>query len=231
MVTRIGASHGWATPLISLLIALGALASVVTWIAGPSRGLLAAARRGFLPPALQRRNKNGVQVGILTAQGIIVSVLALLFVVVPDGQTAFVTLVDMAAALYLVMYVLMFAAAIRLRRTQPDDLRTYRTPAMRLVAGIGLVACVAAFVMAFIRPEGFTGLSGVGYALVVGVVVIVLGVPPLIFVAVRKPSWDLRTEAEKATADTVLVNPGPAAPVAGAGTPVASGPDGANTPN
>lgn len=198
MVTRIGASHAWATPLLSLLIALGALASVVTWIAGPSRGLLAAARRGFLPPALQRRRKNGVQAGILTVQGIIVSVLALLFVVVPDGQTAIVTLVDMAAALYLVMYVLMFAAAIRLRRTQPDVLRTYRTPAMRLV---------------------------------VGVVVIVLGVPPLIFVAVRKPSWDLRTEAEKTTADNVLVNPGPAAPVAGAGTPFASGPDGANTPN
>ncbi|WP_279072045.1 hypothetical protein [Microbacterium lacticum] len=47
----------------------------------------------------------------------------------------------------------------------------------------------------------------------------------------RKPSWDLRTEAEKTTADNVLVNPGPAAPVTAAGIPVASGPDGANTPN
>lgn len=198
---------GWATPLISLLIALGALASVVTWIAGPSRGLLAAARRGFLPPALQKRNKNGVQVGILTVQGIIVSVLALLFVFVPNGQTAFVTLVDMAAALYLVMYVMMFASAIRLRRTKPDVVRTYRTPAMGFVAGVGLVACVAAFVMAFIRPDGFTGLSDVGYAVIVGAVVVVLGVPPLIFAAVRRPSWDLRTDAEKAGADQVLVNP------------------------
>lgn len=32
----------WGTPIISLLIAFGAFASVVTWIAGPSRGLLAA---------------------------------------------------------------------------------------------------------------------------------------------------------------------------------------------
>lgn len=43
----------WGTPVISLLIALGAFASVVTWIAGPSRGLLAAARdrrlRGRIP--------------------------------------------------------------------------------------------------------------------------------------------------------------------------------------
>ena len=47
---------GWGTPVISLLIALGAFASVVAWIAGPSRGLLAAARTGLMPPALQKRN-------------------------------------------------------------------------------------------------------------------------------------------------------------------------------
>ncbi|MCC2315110.1 APC family permease [Cellulomonas xiejunii] len=202
----------WGTPAISLLIALGAFASVVTWIAGPSRGLLAAARTGLLPPALQRRNKAGVQVGILGVQGAIVTLLALLFVLVPNGNTAFIALVDMAAALYLVMYILMFAAAIRLRRTKPDVVRTYRTPAMNLVAGVGLVACIAAFVLAFVRPSGFTGLSEAAYPVVVAAVVIVLGGPPLLFYALRKPSWDQRTEAEKSSADIVLVNPPPASP-------------------
>ena len=202
----------WGTPVISLLIALGAFASVVTWIAGPSRGVLAAARTGLLPPVLQRRNKAGVQVGILIAQGIVVTILALLFVIVPNGNTAFVALVDMAAALYLIMYILMFAAALRLRRSHPEVKRTYRTPAMKLVAGVGLVACIAAFVLAFIRPEGFSGLSTITYPLVVFAVVIVLGVPPLIFYALRKPSWDLRTPEERATADNVLVNPPPSKP-------------------
>lgn len=45
----------WGVPVISLLIALGAFSSVITWIAGPSRGLLAAARTGLMPPMLQRR--------------------------------------------------------------------------------------------------------------------------------------------------------------------------------
>ncbi len=97
---------GWGTPVISLLIALGAFASVVAWIAGPSRGLLAAARTGLMPPALQKRNAHDVQEGILIPQGIIVTVLALLFVLIPNGNTAFATLVDMATALYLVMYML-----------------------------------------------------------------------------------------------------------------------------
>ena len=56
---------GWATAVVSALIAAGALASVITWIAGPSKGLLAAAETGLLPPALQKRNKAGVQSGIL----------------------------------------------------------------------------------------------------------------------------------------------------------------------
>jgi putative glutamate/gamma-aminobutyrate antiporter len=197
----------WGTPVISLLIGLGAFASVVTWIAGPSRGLLAAARTGLLPTALQKRNKAGVQVGILIPQGIIVTVLALLFVIIPNGNTAFATLVDMAAALYLIMYVLMFAAAIRLRKIHPEVKRTYRTPAMNLVAGIGLGASLAALVLAFVRPSGFTGLSTWGYPLLVAAVVILLGVPPLILYALRKPGWDVRTSEEKRTADNVLVNP------------------------
>ncbi|MFR8510940.1 MAG: APC family permease [Bifidobacterium adolescentis] len=199
---------GWGTPVISLLIALGAFASVVAWIAGPSRGLLAAARTGLMPPALQKRNAHDVQEGILIPQGIIVTVLALLFVLIPNGNTAFATLVDMATALYLVMYMLMFAAAIRLRNTHPEVRRTYRVPAIRLVAGVGFVASAAAFVLTFVRPAGFTGLDSVSYAILVAVVVLVLGLPPLVLYGMRKPGWDLRSDAERNT-DTydVLVNP------------------------
>jgi amino acid transporter len=198
----------WGTPVISLLIALGAFSSVVAWIAGPSRGLLSAARTGLMPPALQKRNAHGVQEGILIPQGIIVTVLALLFVLIPNGNTAFATLVDMATALYLVMYMLMFAAAIRLRRTHAEVRRTYRVPAIRLVAGVGFVASAAAFVLTFVRPAGFTGLNSVSYAILVAVVVIVLGVPPLVLYASRKPGWDLRSDAEReADARDMLVNP------------------------
>ncbi|WP_241222903.1 APC family permease [Bifidobacterium samirii] len=197
----------WGTPAVSLLIAVGAFASVVAWIAGPSRGLLAAARTGLLPPAMQRRNQAGVQVGILIPQGVIVTVLALLFVIVPNGDTAFATLVDMAAALYLVMYMMMFAAAIRLRRTRPAVVRSYRVPMLPLVAGVGFAASAAAFVLAFVRPAGFSGIGAAGYALLVGAVVVVLGVPPLVLYALRRPDWDLRGDAERRDAGAVLVNP------------------------
>jgi putative glutamate/gamma-aminobutyrate antiporter len=199
---------GWLTPILSLLICLGAFASVVTWIAGPSRGLLAAARSGYLPGFLQRRNKAGVQVGILTVQGIVVTLLASLFLFIPDINTAFIALVDMAAALYLIMYMMMFAAAMKLRRSKPDVKRSYRVPGIYVIATVGFIACLAAFCLGFIPPEGFGGgAPGWVYPVLVGVVVIALGVPPLIFYAARRPKWDQRTAEEKATFDDVLVNP------------------------
>ncbi|MFK4729614.1 amino acid permease [Agromyces mediolanus] len=187
----------WATAVVSALIAAGALASVITWVAGPSKGVLAAAETGLLPPLLQKRNKEGVQSGILMLQGTIVTVLAAIFIIVPDVSSAFVALIDMAAALYLIMYMMMFASAIVLRRTQPDVKRAYRVPALDFVAGVGFLACLAAFLLAFIPPDGFSAFSPAAYPWIVGVVIVVLGVPPLIFYAVRRPSWDRRSDADK----------------------------------
>lgn len=186
----------WGTPVISALIALGALASVVTWIAGPSRGLLAAAQSGLMPPLLQHRNRAGVQSGILMVQGLVVTVLAALFIVIPNVNTAFVALVDMAAALYLIMYMLMFAAAMRLRRTQPDVVRSYRVKGLGVIATIGFLACAAAFLLSFVPPEGFTGVPPALYPVVVGLVVVVLSCPPLLLYRFRKASWDQRGSAE-----------------------------------
>lgn len=160
-----------------------------------------------MPPVLQKRNAAGVQEGILLAQGAIVTVLALLFVLIPNGNTAFATLVDMATALYLIMYMMMFVAAIRLRISHPEVVRTYRVPALKWIAGVGFVAAAAAFVLTFVRPAGFTGMSSLGYALLVAVVVVVLGVPPLIMYALRRPDWDMRSDQEKRNATGILVNP------------------------
>lgn len=187
----------WATAAVSALIAAGALASVITWIVGPSKGVLAAAETGLLPPLLQKKNKAGVQSGILMLQGTIVTALAAIFIIVPNVSAAFVALIDMAAALYLIMYMMMFASAMVLRRTQASVKRAYRVPAINLVAGIGFLASLAAFVFAFIPPEGFTAFPPALYPWIVAAVIVVLGAPPLIFYAVRKPAWDMRTEEQR----------------------------------
>ena len=188
---------GWMSNVVAGAIVFGALASVITWVAGPSKGLLTAARSGLLPPALQKRNKHNVQVGILIVQGIIVTLLALIYVIVPNVSSVFIALVDMAAALYIIMYIIMFAAALVLRRKCPDSKRGYKVPALKLVAGVGMIACALGFVLSFVPSSSDTGIPNALFPIIVAIVVIVLGTPPLIFYAVRKPSWDQRTDAEK----------------------------------
>ncbi|MCH3967870.1 MAG: amino acid permease [Atopobiaceae bacterium] len=203
---------GWASNVVAGAIVFGALASVITWVAGPSKGLLIAARGGLLPPVLQRRNKHGVQVGILMVQGIIVTLLALIYVIVPNVSSVFMALIDMAAALYIIMYVIMFAAVLVLRRKAADVRRGYKVPALGLVAGIGIIACVIGLVISFVPSSSDTGIPDMVYPIVVALVVIVLGTPPLVFYAARRPSWDQRSDAEKAEDANPLhdeVNEGP----------------------
>ena len=45
---------------------------------------------------------------------------------------------------YLIMYLLMFVAAVRLRRKQPDHPRGYRAPMLVGLCGVGFAASLAA---------------------------------------------------------------------------------------
>jgi amino acid transporter len=178
----------WGTSVMGFLIVIGILASVVTWIPGPSRGLLLVGKEGYLPRSMQKVNGADIQVNILIAQGVIVSILALLFALVPNVSSAFWMLSAMAVQLYLIMYMMMFLSALKLRRTQPDVQRGFRTPAMKLVGWLGFFASVLAFFIGFFQPTGsnVNPLLYVGF-LVVGI--LVLGCGPFIFYARRKPSW------------------------------------------
>ena len=124
--TRLGIA--WATPVVCLLLAFGGIGGVMSWISGPSRGLLWTAQEGEIPPFLAKTNKNGVQISILIVQGVIVTILALAYFVMADVSVAFFLLSAMTITLYLIMYMLMYAAAIRLRYSQPDLKRSYRVP-------------------------------------------------------------------------------------------------------
>ncbi|MFA5250023.1 MAG: APC family permease, partial [Parachlamydiales bacterium] len=71
-------------PAIALLMFVGAFGMVSTWIIGPSKGLLATALDGELPPSLQKTNRKGVHVGILVFQALIISALASIYIFLPS---------------------------------------------------------------------------------------------------------------------------------------------------
>jgi amino acid transporter len=139
-----------------------------------------------------------VQVPLLLLQGAIVTILALVFVVSPNTSSAFALLQDMSVILYMGMYVFMFAAVIKLRRSQPDRERPIKIPAVQLVAVIGIIASVSAIVLGLTPPSGYGSTSALAYGLLVAAGVIILAIPPQFIYRFRRPSWDTDPESLEA---------------------------------
>jgi amino acid transporter len=183
----------WLTPVIGIMLVTASVAGMLTWLAGPSKGLLLISRQeGYLPPFLQRLNKNGVQQNILVTQGAVTTVIALGYALIPSVSSAYWVFSVITTQVYLIMYLLMFVAAVRLRRLHADHPRGYRAPIIRTLCGVGFVASAAALLVGFVPPSQLGTGSPWVYVLVVGGGALGLGLlVPFLFYRLRKPSWRL----------------------------------------
>lgn len=184
----------WLSPIIAVALAFGVLAGVLTWVAGPSKGIFTVGRAGYLPPFFQKTNKIGVQKNILYVQGGAVTFLSLLFVVMPSVQSFYQILSQLTVLLYLIMYMLMFSAAIYLRYNLKKTGRPFRigkngNGLMWFIGGLGFAGSMLAFVLSFIPPSQIsTGSNLVWFGVLVMGTLVVVAAPFLIY-KMRKPSW------------------------------------------
>lgn len=185
----------WMTPLLSFLIAFGGFGTVVAWIIGPSRGLLTAAQDGDLPPFLHKMNRKNMPTSMLIMQGLIVSILAMVFLFMPSVSSSFWILIALAVMLYSVMYGIMFISAIILRHKHKNIERPYSVPGgtigMWIIAGIGVIVSLFTIVIGFFPPKNLVLSDLVFYELFLSIgMVVFIGFPFLILLFKRK-SWDI----------------------------------------
>ncbi|MFF5306024.1 APC family permease [Streptomyces sp. NPDC013161] len=193
---------GWMTPIAAVMLVSASLGGMLTWLAGPSKGLLEISRsEGYLPPFLQKLNKFGVQQNILVTQGVVTTVIALGYALLPNVSNVYWIFSTITTQVYLIVYLLMFVAAMRLRKTQPDHPRGYRVPALHLLCTVGLLASIAALAIGFVPPSQFGGGSVWSYVGIIGGGLVILGLLiPWAFLKFRKPGWRTEASTEDATA-------------------------------
>lgn len=183
----------WLGNVLALFVTYGVIGQVSVIVTGPSTGLVAVGESGFLPPALQKSNKNGINTPILWIQGIFVTLLAFMLVILPSVESAYQILSQMSTILYLILCAMIYMSFLRLRRTQPNKKRGFKVPGGKfvewLIGIVGLAGMIFATVLSFFPPAQINTGSPAVYVgvLVAGVVVFVA--LPLIVYACRKPDW------------------------------------------
>src|SRR6187200_1547512 len=201
-------------PLTALALVSASLSGMMAWLAGPSKGLLKIGRDyGYLPPYFQQLNAEGIQTHILIAQGVTTTIIGLLYAFIPSVSSAYWIFSVMTTQIYLIMYVLMFVAAVRLRRDQPEHPRGYRAPALRTWCWVGGVASVLAILIGFVPPSQFGHTSPVVYGLFILLGIVLIGVaPPLLLYRLRKPSWKTAEATASSGPAAVAQTAAPATP-------------------
>jgi len=149
----------WMTPVIAVLIIIGGISGVSTWVIGPTKGLLVAAEDHALPALFSHVNRFDAPAPLLILQAIIVTILSSVFILMDTINASYWMLSALTAQLALMVYVIMFAAVIRLRYTQADKARPFRimggNRGIWLIAGVGLVTCLLTIGIGFVPPNQF----------------------------------------------------------------------------
>lgn len=163
------------------------VANMVTWTLGANRSAAEAASEGALPAMFEKLHpvhKTPASAAIVT--GLVTTVVIVIYgFMAANAEDLFWTLFAFSSVVFLLPYLLMFAAFLRLRTIDADRPRAYRVPGGNGVAWILSLVCMAFIVQAIVFfiyiPGDFDWnyamsiTAGVAVTLIVGEALIRMG--------------------------------------------------------
>lgn len=174
--------------VMSFLIVIGSLGGMINWIISPAKGLLHASEHGFLPKFLSHINRHGAASRILIAQAILVTLFCSVFLLVPTVNAFYWLLTALSNCLYMLMYILMFLAALRLRLKHPSG--AFKVPlgypGLLFVCLLGLIGAFLTILFGFVPPENIDVGSAGRYATIIGCGILLLTSPAFFLISYKK---------------------------------------------
>lgn len=185
--------------ILIILMAIGGMTAASAWISGPSASLAQAAEDDCIPKIFKKVNSAGVSLPILALQGCLVSLFCTAFIFMPTVSSAYWLLTVIAGQLYLVMYLIMFAAAIKLRARKSESY-AYKINGVKttwFVCILGSVGCLSFILVGFLPPPSL-GLSPYTnyYLLQCASLAIMILLPPLIYYSTQVNNLKSKTQTD-----------------------------------
>ena len=187
MVGAISPPLVWTVRIIAVLMAVGMLGEISSWIVGPVRGLYVTAKVGILPKFFDKLNKDNVPVRLVVMQGLFVTVISTLITLLGgSGNSAFKLAISMTVMAYLVTYILIFLSYMTVVKKHDDWKRGFQLKGGKLVkysvSGVGLASSILVLILCFIPNDSADVGDKAAYimVLVLGFLVI-LALPNIIY--------------------------------------------------
>ncbi|MCC5792111.1 MAG: amino acid permease [Legionellaceae bacterium] len=187
---------GFLSPVIAVLLLIGSVGGMVNWIISPAKGLMLAADHGFIPHWFYKPNQHGVASRILVLQAVLVTFLCSGFLLLPSINAIYWLFTDLSTELYILMYVMMFCAAWRLKSSTGKNKNAFTIPGGKagyyLTCLLGLIGCTLTLIVGFIPPQeamDFGSASQFRLIFSLGIVVMIL---PAVLLYWRKKREDQR---------------------------------------
>ena len=165
----------------------GSLGAMINWLISPANGLAQAAKDGFLPKRLAQENQHGVPAQLLLLQGVVVSLVSLVFFLMPSINGSYWLLLDLSTEVYVIMYLLMFITALKLFC---NSTTRWITPGGKKIAysltTLGLLGCIITLVIGFIPPHNVDVGSPLHYILLFSTGLCLLISPAFMLIRYKK---------------------------------------------
>ncbi|OGT44159.1 MAG: transporter [Gammaproteobacteria bacterium RIFCSPHIGHO2_12_FULL_40_19] len=175
----------WLVIIMCVLVIFASIGEMINWIISPARGLQQAAQSGSLPKVLAENNKQDMPANVLILQAILVSAVCLAFTLFKSMNDIYWLLTDLSTELYVLMYVLMFFAAISLHYKHKHIEKPFKIPGGAftkwLLCLMGLLSSLVTLVIGFIPPNELDFGGVWHYSLIFAAGMIVLCLPGLFF--------------------------------------------------
>ncbi|MEH7356296.1 tyrosine-tyramine antiporter [Neobacillus drentensis] len=180
--------------LISLMILIGVLVQLSAWVLGPSKSMIKVAEEGNLPKFFQKRTNRGIPITFVMIQAIVISLVSILYVVVPDVNSAFLIITITTTILYCVVYIFIAISAIRLRYIMPEIKRPFRlgnkgNGLMWIVSILSIICIIFTIIVSIIPPSILKPSQYTGYIIYQIVATLLMIGIALVIYRYKRPEW------------------------------------------